>query len=1248
VNSPLTEASRALPEEIARQHLRGVAKDLSLTDADLQGVYVAKQYRTDHNGVTHIVFRQRFGGGDVMNAEWVVNLDRDGRVLNAGGNLYPAPKPGRVLPARMRAFTAVRAAVAAVNEQLKDRFAPFESGEPPQKSSTIRFARGPLARDVEGAVVWFPHRGTLRPAWNFLVADADRVHAYSVTVDEESQNILGKRPLTLFQQAQATTPPPTPRGMVFDQESPQPDPTPGVRLTGAPPIVPRVLKGFQGDPVASPIGWTDGKATSGNNVIAGENLSGTAFLVPTPTQGVNGEFNFPLQLGAGFYPLNYPDAAVTNLFYWANRAHDLHYQYGFDEQSGNFQAQNFGRGGVGGDAMYAYAHYGAQTVGIGQFQNSFFQLFGTTDDGGQPEISMFVSGGLGPLGDLFTDGSYDAQVMVHEYTHGVSARLARQLYNTFQGSAMGEAFSDFYGLEYTVPDGAPPDGIYPIGQYFDQSWGYGGGRTHPYSTNMDVDPLTFANIGQVRSSPEVHADGEIWVEAMWEARANLIAQFGETEGRKRVRQLVMDGMKLAVPQASMVDMRDAILLADRVDYKGASQSQLWAGFAKRGLGALAYSDGGSTIHVLPSFDLPSTTGQLRFYDNPIVIGEVLRVVLQDSNNADPTAHIQLTGSSGDLEDLNLRRQGSIFVGTISTGLAAVAKGNLRVEVSSTDEVSAYYVDMDTGNGSAKLIQTTIQTMLPYALSTSAASLTIPSGETKISLPSGSVLIYPLPFSFPFYDKTFGSANVYSNGLIAFDTPVTTNSCTDYLGLTSYYGISPLWTPAAATTLAGNAQPNEGMYISTAPGSVTFRWAGEYTAFGQPPSPTAFAVTLFDDGRIQMNYGNNANQTVLLPSGFSECAPPSAGLANGHDTYSATFALTTYNNQLTLHFDPPYHNGSLPTATVTRPQAGDHVQDILTVSGTAADSASFVTMVDVLIDGINRAHLVPAGATGAWSTTLDIGGLGLTPGNHTVAIRATNARGGFANLPASPIPFTVDPGHAFVPTAAIEQPADGATITGPLVVKGYAYDSGLRVLSVDTLIDGFVFAGTSYNVSRTDICGTLTPAPPNCPLIGFTGTFTTVEGNPPIPDGQHTLQVRVRDQTGRLTLYPSTPLNITVKNGAAAPVIGVLEAPASNAKVSGTITVSGYVYSAGHKITSATVRVDGVTVGTAKLGVARPDVCPSLPNADACPNIGFTFTLNTAQFLNGPHILGIRAVNDRGDYAVFPLVANGGITIFVQN
>src|SRR5437016_1548602 len=164
------------------------------------------------------------------------------------------------------------------------------------------------------------------------------------------------------------------------------------------------------------------------------------------------------------------------------------------EAAGNFQASSLGRGGTDGDPIYAYTHYGSAARQSAQILNSFFSTRGTSD-GSQSMVAMFLS--QSNNFDFFTDGSYDSLVMVHEYTHGVSFRLARQVYSTFQGASMGEAWSDFFGLEYTTPTGAPVDGTYAPGQYFDQSWGSGDLRSRPYSTNTSVNPLTYANLGHV-------------------------------------------------------------------------------------------------------------------------------------------------------------------------------------------------------------------------------------------------------------------------------------------------------------------------------------------------------------------------------------------------------------------------------------------------------------------------------------------------------------------------------------------------------------------------------------------------------------------------------------------------------------------------------------------------------------------------------------------------------------------------------
>ena len=196
--------------------------------------------------------------------------------------------------------------------------------------------------------------------------------------------------------------------------------------------------------MASPQMWTDGLQTEGNNVVAGENLAGQDFIRPTPVEGTNGDFSFPLDLGPGTNPLSYKGAAVTNLFYWMNRAHDLHYAYGFDEAAGNFQLYNFGRGGLGGDPVYAYAHFGARALGAGQLENAYFSLR-STSDGGQPEVAMFLSAAPGPNGDFFytavmtnvCDG-----VRVYRWSKFLPGAKCLSM---FQGAAMEEAWMVFPG-----------------------------------------------------------------------------------------------------------------------------------------------------------------------------------------------------------------------------------------------------------------------------------------------------------------------------------------------------------------------------------------------------------------------------------------------------------------------------------------------------------------------------------------------------------------------------------------------------------------------------------------------------------------------------------------------------------------------------------------------------------------------------------------------------------------------------------
>ncbi len=1257
---PLTAASSAPPAAVADDYLRSLAPLYGLSQADLAGVYVAKQYRTAHNGVTHLVYRQRYQDVEVLNAEWTVNIDRDGRVINAGGSLYPAPAAGLRPAAFQSALRAVRSAAFAVQPRLGARFVPFPAAVDPATGG-VRFHRGDFAADIDGQAVWYGAQGGLRPAWSFHVLDEDGVSYYEIIVDETSGAVLAKENLTLFQSG--------PRGLVFERESPQPNPSPGVRASGPLPLVTRSVQPFTGDAAASPRGWVSGTETAGNNVVAGADYRGLLFPAPRKTAAANLDFSFPLELGAGApNPVNFTDASTVNLFYWGNRAHDLFYELGFEEAAGNFQQDNFGKGGAGGDPMLAYSLYAAAADTRVNLNNAFYRRRSNAD-GTESGIHMFL--GTSTLTGVFTDSSYDALVVIHEYAHGVSTRLVRQLAGP-QGGAMGEAWSDFFALEFLLPPGAPVDGIYAGGsEYFFQLFGTGL-RTRPYTTNLEINPLTYRELGRVLSSgPEVHADGEIWVSALWEMRAALIRQHGEAEGRRRARLLVIDGMKLSPPSPTMIDMRDAILLADRTAFNGASQEQIWAAFARRGLGVLAQSGAFSSMHVVPSFERPSPTGSMKLYEDIFVIGETVRLALQDANLDAPTVTIQLTGSSGDLESLVLRRRGLIYTGSMASGFAPVGRQNGRLELIPGDYISAYYVDSDAG-GTARLMEVTSYTRPPYSIRTQRGDYRF-ARETPLtalrtpalgpgSFAAASIRV-DLPFAFPFFGSNRSFVNLHSFGLITFDVP-SFPLCFDVSGLAGIHGVQPL---GLFVVTGGTAQPNEGVYQSqSTPDSITFRWAAETVPLvaGAPPEPVNFAATLYSDGRIQLDYGGGNRNLASSPFGLAGCPnTPAIGLANGHEVFAQT--VPSHHNRAglenadTVLVEPPYNFSSLPVGRLETPEAGQIFRGVLAGRGVAFDRTTSISRVDVLVDGVARARAttgvarpdfcgseqVPGCPNVGFTFSLNFATLGLDPGRHTVRLRATNARGAFVDFPEEAAAFEVLPARE--PFGRLEEPAAGAEVSGTVMVRGWAAADDLRVTAVDILIDGLTYGRATYNLERPDICGDL-PGRPNCPRIGFTLQLNTTAGVL-LPNGRHTLAARIHDEAGRTTIIPSPALAINVNNPLNQLPAGALTTPRPGERLSGVVRIAGYAYDPDGVVRSVALLVDGVTrVGAVPYGSPRPEACARLAGVPACPNIGFELDYDTRFIPNGQHVLGIRITDDRGGAVTVPAQVRNGMNVLVEN
>lgn len=81
--------------------------------------------------------------------------------------------------------------------------------------------------------------------------------------------------------------------------------------------------------------------------------------------------------------------------------HDLWYQYGFNEANRNFQISNYGRGGVGNDAVNA----DAQDGGTLSPQNLNNANFSTPGDGSAPRMQMYLWNVRKPLTFLVNTGS---------------------------------------------------------------------------------------------------------------------------------------------------------------------------------------------------------------------------------------------------------------------------------------------------------------------------------------------------------------------------------------------------------------------------------------------------------------------------------------------------------------------------------------------------------------------------------------------------------------------------------------------------------------------------------------------------------------------------------------------------------------------------------------------------------------------------------------------------------------------------
>nr|VWO94070.1 Extracellular metalloproteinase 5 (EC (Fungalysin MEP5) [Ganoderma boninense] len=365
-----------------------------------------------------------------------------------------------------------------------------------------------------------------------------------------------------------------------------------------------ILQGFETltDPqnlASSPYGWhSEDGTTSTNDTSSGNNV--IAFVA--------GDDNFWYTTGPSSPPLNFVyyqdatqapdalqaniDAARVNTFYVANAMHDIAYQYGFTETAYNFQDYNFGRGGAENDRVELSVQDANST------DNSYFY----TPPDGQPG---YMQMGIWYYATPARDSSLANDLIVHEYTHGITNRMTgggtgRHVSRSIRGrlqvvleaDGLGEGWSDAFAewTHWQSPANTFTDWIMAAYVYNNPA----GIRRYPYSTNTTTNPLRYSNL---QTLTEPHDIGEVWANMLHNVYAQLVAAHGysdtamtdpsTTGGNTVYLHLFLDALPLQPCNPTFPQARDAWIQADANRYGGANYCTLWGVFASRGLGVNA-------------------------------------------------------------------------------------------------------------------------------------------------------------------------------------------------------------------------------------------------------------------------------------------------------------------------------------------------------------------------------------------------------------------------------------------------------------------------------------------------------------------------------------------------------------------------------------------------------------------------------------------------------------------------------------
>jgi hypothetical protein len=394
-------------KEIIKNYLNTPQAKIKISNRDFNDWIIQSDGGSTSSGIQNCYVIQRYQGIEIFRAVSnfsIINnkvIDVKKRIVEDISNKVNAKKPSlSVLDALVKAYFYL-------GIEVNNPFAILENSE--QNKFKLTNGLGLEEPVVANLVYHHTKENKLILAWDFTIHTQTHDHLWSVRIDALTGKMLEKNDFVIscsfdrdktyatitndlstknsgntykqiYSGSSSIVTGGSYRVIPFDFESPIHSP---FQLISNP-----------SDSKASPFGWHDINGatgseytiTRGNNVwakddFAGDNLNNGS----SPDGGQSLLFDFPYK-GTNVDASTYIDAANTNLFYMNNVMHDIWYQYGFNEANGNFQDNNYERGGKAGDYVNAEAQDGSLAVPM-SLNNANFSA---PVDGNRGRMQMFL------------------------------------------------------------------------------------------------------------------------------------------------------------------------------------------------------------------------------------------------------------------------------------------------------------------------------------------------------------------------------------------------------------------------------------------------------------------------------------------------------------------------------------------------------------------------------------------------------------------------------------------------------------------------------------------------------------------------------------------------------------------------------------------------------------------------------------------------------------------------------------------